>query len=262
MKYYVEVRKFAFTIERFRHLMLRPHMHTQLELIYLQEGKSKVTADNREFLLQAGEIFLAFPNQIHFYQDVEPVKGWMIIFSPELLPELKKILRMKIPQNPVIRESQLGMDVTDAMNWIEKKLTTGNALDEIIAKSRLLSLVGEMLLYMELTEKAGDVDTAKRILGYCLEHYMEPLTLEYLAKELYLNKYYISHVFRERMNIGYKDFINQLRLEHACEMIKEGVNITEAAYTCGFSSIRTFNRVFVRQFGMTPREYGKKEMRT
>ena len=43
----------------------------------------------------------------------------------------------------------------------------------------------------------ADQDCIKRLLIYCTDHYTEPISLELLAKELHLNKYYISHIFQE-----------------------------------------------------------------
>ena len=60
------------------------------------------------------------------------------------------------------------------------------------------------------------------------------------------------------MNTSYKDFINQLRIERACDLLKEDVSITEVAYASGFSSVRTFNRAFFKCMDMTPRDYMKK----
>lgn len=114
-----------------------------------------------------------------------------------------------------------------------------------------------MFSHTEFIDKPGDQDTIKRILSYCIENYTKPLTLEYLAKELYLNKYYISHIFSERLNIHYKDFITQLRLVHACELLKKNVSVTETAYASGFSSMKTFNRTFLKYMKMSPREYAK-----
>ena len=108
---------------------------------------------------------------------------------------------------------------------------------------------------MTLIDAPTDHDSIKNVLTYCSEHYTEPLTLEILSRELHLNKYYISHIFKERMNIGFSDFVNSLRIEHACNLLEKGSNITDIAFASGFSSIRTFNRVFVQNTGMTPRDY-------
>ena len=74
---------------------------------------------------------------------------------------------------------------------------------------------------------------------------------------MHLNKYYISHIFNERLNISFTDFINSLRIEHACSLLERGANITEVALSSGFSSVRTFNRVFLQTLNTTPRDYLK-----
>lgn len=258
MSYQIEMRKFAFTATYFKHLLPRPHIHTHLELIYLKEGKSEVVLDNKRYMLEGGDLFLAFPNQIHYYYDQTPIEGRFLIFSPEIAREFKELFQTKMPVNPVIHTDDFPMDIWDWMEKISKKIERGEGFDEIAAKGYLLAILGEMFSRMEFVNKPGDQETIKKILTYCIENYTEPLTLEGLAKELYLNKYYISHVFRERMNTSYKDFINQLRVEHACDLLKEDANITEIAYASGFSTVRTFNRAFFKYMNMTPRDYMKR----
>lgn len=259
MPYHIEMRNVAFTSRFMINLLPRPHIHTHLELVYLKEGKSEVVLDNKRYMLEAGDIFLAFPNQIHFYHDHSPLKGYLLIFSPEIFREFRDVFQAKIPTNPIVRAESISQDVWTMLKNIDEKLERNELFDEIVAKGQLLSLLGEMFSQMELVEKPGDQEATKRILSYCIENYTEPLTLEHLAKELYLNKYYISHIFRERMNTSYKDFINQLRVEHACELLKKGTSITDIAYACGFSCVRTFNRAFLKYMNMTPRDYVKRE---
>ena len=79
--------------------------------------------------------------------------------------------------------------------------------------------------------------------------------MDRISQDLHLSKYYICHVFKKRMSIGFADFINSLRIEHACGLLAQGSSITEAAYASGFSSIRTFNRVFSNTMGMPPSAY-------
>lgn len=257
MFYNIEMRKFAFTSTPIRHLLPTPHIHTHLELIYITEGQSTAILDNQTYTLTAGDIFLAFPNQIHFYHDKTPIKGHLVIFSPDILSEFKEIFQTKVPVSPIVKDTCIPMDVEGTFAKITEKLESGTPLDSITAKGYLLTLSGELFSHMELVNKPGDQETIKRILSYCIENYTEPLTLEHLAKELYLNKYYISHVFQERMHISYKDFITQLRVDHACDLLKKGSSATEAAYASGFSSVRTFNRAFSQYKNMTPRDYVK-----
>lgn len=257
MLYHIEMRKVAFTAHITKKLTPSPHIHTNLEMIYLTKGHSIVTLDNKQYNLEAGDIFLAFPNQLHFYEDQTPIEGYLIIFMPEILQEFKDIFQTKIPASPIWKDTNIPTNVSICLEKIIQKLITGNSIDYATAKGYLLALAGEMLSHADLINKPGDQDTIKKLLSYCNENYTKPLTLDYLAKELYLNKYYISHIFRERLNMSYKDFITQLRIEHACKLLKKKVSVTETAYSSGFSSTKTFNRVFLQHMKMSPREYAK-----
>ena len=55
--------------------------------------------------------------------------------------------------------------------------------------------------------------------------------------------------------------IGNLRVNYACDLLETNSSVTEVAMASGFSSIRTFNRVFLRVMGMTPREYLKQNQR-
>ncbi|MBO5458714.1 MAG: AraC family ligand binding domain-containing protein, partial [Lachnospira sp.] len=79
----------AFTASHIHRLLPMPHIHSHLEIIYLIKGSSIAVLDNKKYLLEEGELFISFPNQIHFYHDKNAVEGYMIIFTPELFRELK-----------------------------------------------------------------------------------------------------------------------------------------------------------------------------
>lgn len=257
MSYHVEMRKAAFVAKDFKDLKPRPHLHTHLELVYMREGRSEVMLDNKKHMIEAGDLFLAFPNQVHFYHDKEPVKGSFLIFSPEILQDFKEIFETKTPAKPIIQSSTLSMDVCEIIKNIMGNLEKVSPMTDVVAKGYLTALLGEVLLNMELVDKSEEQEAMVKILSYCIKNYTKPLSLEFLSKELHLSQDHISRIFRKRMNTSYKDFIDQLRLEHARELLDEGARVTDTAYACGFSSVRTFNRVFLKHMDMSPREYKK-----
>ena len=257
MRYQVEKRSSAFTASPTQGLSPLPHIHSHLEIIYASTGSSITTLDNQEFLLEDGDLFLSFPNQIHFYYDQSPVDGYMVIFSPDMFRDLKEDFHNKRPTCPVIKRDQLPSDIRERLSVITEKNASDSPYDRICAKGHLLALLGELIPLMDLVPVSADHDSIKNLMNYCSENYTENLTLDSVSKELHLSKYYISHIFKERMNIGFTDFINSLRTEHACELLKKDVSITDVAFSSGFSSIRTFNRVFLENMGMTPRDYIK-----
>lgn len=245
------------TAGHFEGLTPLPHIHPHLELIYMRSGSSMATTDNKSFLIEKGDLFLSFPNQVHFYHDCSPVEGYLIIFPPDFFQDFKKLFQTKTPDSPIIKGARLNPDTPQILEHIYQKNNTESSYDKISAKGYLLALLGEILPLMTLRNAPADEDSIKRILTYCSEHYTEPLSLDILSKELHLNKYYISHIFKERMNMGFVDFLNGLRIEHACNLLKKDENITDIALSSGFTSIRTFNRVFAQTMGMAPRDYIK-----
>lgn len=255
VKHHVEVREIAFTADLVHDLRPEPHLHTHLEMVYILEGKNTAVVDNREYALEEGSLFLTFPNQVHFYLDRAPLKAYLIIFSPEVLPELHDTFQSVAPVTPVLCKEAVPVDTAAALEKIRISLLTSGQFSTSIAKGQLLSLVGEFLTQSKLLDRQVDPDTAKRVLDYCLAHYTQPLSLEKLSRDLYLNKYYISHLFQEKMHIRFTEYIHGLRVELACDMLKKQVPITQVAFACGFSSVRTFNRVFLQRTGMTPRAF-------
>ena len=56
---------------RCRRLAPLPHLHKELELIYVRRGASKAVVNNKSYDLTSGDIFLTFPYQVHYYPDSE-----------------------------------------------------------------------------------------------------------------------------------------------------------------------------------------------
>ena len=257
MSYFVQVHKVAVQVLSLKELWSKAHLHTQLEIIYLQEGSCEAILDNRRYKVEAGQVLAVFPNQIHAYVEQTPVKGYVVIVAPEQFPEFHELMQSKLPRNPVVQANALGIDAGQYLAEARIKLKRKEALADVSAKGHLLTFLAEMFLCMEFADKPGEASTMKSILNYCMDHYTESFTLEQMAKDLYLSKYYICHVFRERFNTNCKEFVNQLRIEAACKLLKKGRSVTEVAYESGFSSVRTFNRVFFDYMNMSPRTYGK-----
>ena len=91
MSYHIENRSSSYTTGIVGGLTASPHLHPHLEMIYLEKGSSIAIADYQSFLMEEGDLFLSFPNQIHYYHDQAKVRGYMIIFAPDLFKELKDV---------------------------------------------------------------------------------------------------------------------------------------------------------------------------
>ena len=111
----------------------------------------------------------------------------------------------------------------------------------------------------ELGKDDMNGDTVLEILQYCARHYKEEISVASIAEELKLSRSSVSHIFSLRIGMNFCDYLNGLRLSDAISLLKnKSYSITEVAERSGFSTIRTFNRAFLKQYGVSPSSYRKK----
>lgn len=95
----------------------------------------------------------------------------------------------------------------------------------------------------------------EEILKYILAHLEEELSVDILAKQFYISRYYLMHRFKEVTGYTVHQYISQKRLLRAGEMIRAGVPVMKAAESVGFPEYSTFLRAFQKTFHMSPREF-------
>lgn len=240
------------------------HLHREIELIYMMDGETEVEIDAGHYRMQAGDVLIAFPNQIHAFEDLRENRSFILIFSPDMCPEYAQILKKKQPVTPCVPAGNRGKEI----RYIFEKLLGAEERKEAqgaegclaqITKGYLLVLLGLTLELFTLTDrKEGNSDALKSVLIFCNENYTGELSLDTVAQNLHLNKYYISHLFNKRLKMGFSDYVNTLRISDAAHRLTETEDrITEIAYKSGFQTIRSFNRLFLRATGQTPMNYRK-----
>lgn len=239
-----------------RELTREPHFHNAVEIVLMVKGQTEATVNYTRYLLHEGELLMVFPNQVHFYNDLTPIiNAPILVFPPELCPDFVTQLSEYLPENPVISFDK-SPELFDCMNLILKNDREKPRHHHAVIRALISALVGTALQQLKLTERSKlDIATTGQIVKYCVDHFREPLSLEDISAALHISKYHISHIFTKEIKTGFNSFINTLRVNDACEKLKSGASITDAALESGFSSIRTFNRAFLAIRQMTPRQY-------
>lgn len=137
---------------------------------------------------------------------------------------------------------------------IAGQLSQLNSLDDIL--QWLNSFCDKMCtLLTERKEKRSDkfVHMAKR---YIHEHYNDKLTLSNIADHLNISPGYLSTSFSNYMNRTVSDYIAEVKIEHAKELIDSGQYlIYEIANQLGFENAYYFSKVFKKVTGMSPKNY-------
>ena len=104
-------------------------------------------------------------------------------------------------------------------------------------------------------EKNHLVELAKE---YVEEHYYQNLMLADVAQKVGISAGYLSTLFQRQLSKGFVDYLNEIRIEHACTYLQQNYLKTyEIAYKVGFKDEKYFSKVFKKIKGQSPSEYRK-----
>lgn len=240
-------------------LRCNPHLHPHIEFVYMLEGNSVGYADSVAYKISPGDIFVVFPNQIHRFISWGPEKYMLFIVSLDMIPEIATLLGESLPESNLLPASAVASDLPVLLGSLAAASKESGEHRDIILRGYLLAFFGRLLRLMPPVKiPSGDTQTLKAVVDYCSKHYTSELSLELLGEKLHLSKYYISHLFGDKLNIRFNDYINSLRVNQACRYLRQtDKSITEISELVGFNTLRTFNRAFIKQTGLSPSEYRK-----
>ena len=89
-------------------------------------------------------------------------------------------------------------------------------------------------------------------------HFTEKIMLDDLSERFFINKYYLTRIFREQFGMPISQYIMQLRITHAKRNLRfTTLSMEEIAVECGLEDANYFSRVFRKVEGVSPGEYRK-----
>lgn len=98
-------------------------------------------------------------------------------------------------------------------------------------------------------------------IAYIDSHYMNPLTLDDVARRAGLSRYYFSRMFKKETGHSFKDYLNINRMEAAKKILwLPEMNVSQACYSVGFNDVSYFARIFKRYEGISPSTFRKQMM--
>ena len=105
--------------------------------------------------------------------------------------------------------------------------------------------------------KGNDEALMERIMKVVNEHLGDSdLNVEMLCAEVGISRAQLHRKMKEMTGLPVSEFIRNIRLEQAVRLLKEQkINVTQVAYSVGFSNLAHFSTVFRKQFGVSPSEY-------
>ncbi len=116
----------------------------------------------------------------------------------------------------------------------------------------------QVIASLQQQKMNGKEDPIAAIRKYICEHYADELSLAALAERYHYNAAYLSDLFKRTTGSTFSEYLQTVRLKHACELLKEPhLKIADVAQLTGFSSQAYFSSVFKGQYGLGPSEYRK-----
>jgi AraC-like DNA-binding protein len=114
---------------------------------------------------------------------------------------------------------------------------------------------GEQELFCQRQQRISG-ERVEKVVAVLREKISSPPTLEELGRAVGCSPFHLSRTFSAATGLTIPQYVRQLRMEHAAELLKSGkFNVTEAALEVGYASLSHFSQAFHEAFGCCPGLY-------
>lgn len=238
------------TVQRYGGLQNLPHWHIESELIFSEKGSAEVMTENTVYALSEGGCVFIRSGAVHYIKaETDSVVSVMKIDS-ELI---SSAVGTQTPVSPLLEHHY---PVTEIFEKIRQEISAGEKYYEVVCAGLVTAMIAE-IFRNEKTEamKSSSESTAyKELLRLIGERYAD-MTFDEAAEFMCFSKPYFSKYFRRMSGMTFSEYLNIVRVSEAVKMLSRGdLSAGETALAAGFGTIRSFNRIFKRYTGFTPRE--------
>lgn len=248
------------------------HFHNLLEIGYCHWGTGEVVLGQEHISFSGGSFMVVPPRLPHTTTSDYGTTSfweWMYIDLDKIISNLHQYDSM-VKKMMLKRIKRTGYLLTEKENPVLAKLILG-IMEEARDKKPyykdsirglLDACVVEFLRLSDDEEKIMRSRTHTTLIAGALEfvsnHYMEEIRISKLAEACSISESHFRRVFEEGMNMKPVDYINLIRIQNACELLKRTEkNMEEVSAASGFASISAFNRNFRKVMNISPYQWKK-----
>ena len=220
------------------------HLHNEAEFIAVTHGSVKILQSKCDIVLNAGEALYIKPLEIHGFRTDDASVCSILIFPTDLVPEFAAA---QVDSHP--------FKLSDTLCKQLCELNAEKRYDTLHTRAVLYPLCCEIVSHCAHTPgEYTDISALSRVERYISENIHTPLTLRSVAAATGFNHSYLSRMFHRNKGVGFLEYVNMLRCYQAVRLLYSPaeLSVSEVAYQVGYESIRTFNRVFLQIYGITP----------
>ncbi len=246
------------------------HSHSYYEIFFLLSGKCRFLLKDTVHYLEKGDLVFITPGELHhaIYSSSPNCEILMIYFNGDHID--RKLLTGG--DNSALAEIHSFMGSIpvlyqeDFINLLNRMLTENAEIDEYSAgfmncylQEVLLMLMRYSVMNEEDPQLLNSRDAAILLATkYIYKNYKKPLSLEEVSAQAALSPTYFSKKFKQVTGMGFKEYLNFVRLKHAqTALLTTSNTITDIALENGFNDSNYFKDLFKKVYGKSPREFRK-----
>ena len=248
------------------------HWHDEVEIIVIKKGTGIVSVDLTTYSVSAGDIIFVLPGQLHSIsqKDNEIMEYENILFQSSFLYSTDSDPRTVGYFQPYFSlEYKLPWLFDDTCSSHEELSSCIDAIDDLCAKRPdyyELSVKGHLFHFFYLLfssqgspvtfSRSKSLDKVKQIVSYIESHYTEQITVQSAADYMGFSESHFMKFFKQHLHTTFTSYLNGYRLTIAARLLlTEDDSILSISERTGFNNLSYFNRLFKKEYQMSPREY-------
>jgi AraC family transcriptional regulator, arabinose operon regulatory protein len=232
----------------------RPNGRLDYQIIYIYKGCGHYLINGEVKTVTAGNILVFPPNvpQVYSYYAIDSPEVFWIHFTGS---DCKQLI-----DNHQLCSGNIGenLPIKTLFQDIILELQLKRPLFETVIINdfnKLLTMIERSQLLRNNHENRSSMD---HLIIQLNHHYMDAWTISSMAECCSLSKDYFAHCFKKLMGISPMQFLTDLRMDKAKELLQdEELNISAIATLVGYEDPLYFSRVFKKTTGLSPKSYYK-----
>ena len=259
----------------------KEHIHNEFEIFIVLKGSGIAKIKNKSYSLKEGDIFLINSGEVHSYmrdplytldvEDTDDVPLFLFVqISNHCLREYFPQIRTTIFNSCNLRDYLSDEEANSMINllvqsakiyFMEEPLYQLNVLSNIakVLVSCYKEVPHEIISEAQKTNLKQKNLRVERIISYIDANFETQIRLQDLAEQENLSPTHFSHLFTSLFGVTFQNYVNIKRMEQCIRLMpNKEKTLLEISYESGFSDPKYMNRMFIKHFGYTPKEYRKR----
>lgn len=240
------------------------HFHEYCEIILVTEGHAIIEINGYDYEVKKGDVVVYNPYDIHSEKSINSKSFEFVFFAIDKF-EIKNLKKNCLVPDDCKRIYSTG-ESYDMLHLIlnrmlteidEKKRYYGEILKEL-SRTALMYIIRVILADEHPINPYYTDNTLNLALEYIENNISGDLSLDTIAANCFVSKYYLSHLFAGYKNMSIGRYVLECRINNAKDLlVATDKKVAEIGEMVGFNDSGYFCKVFKKEAGCTPLEYRK-----